>query len=217
MTRENVMKKDDLTPPEFGAPTPPYHQSDDTLKLMAGRRSTAADCLGAPGPSPDELAQLLTIAARAPDHRRVTPFRFIVFDGDRRTEFGKILADAFRKNEPDASDERVAKERARFERAPIVVAVVSSVQRVHRTPAWEQVLTTGAVCQNLLIAASASGFAAQWLTEWYAYDAHVVASLGLRQDDDLDERIAGFIYIGTAKEPPMERARPDVPSLISHF
>ena len=116
-------------------------------------------------------------------------------------------------NEPAAEEKRIAIERNRFMRAPLVVAVISSVNRAHRTPEWEQILTSGAACQNLLLAASAYGFAAQWLTEWYAFDESVLAALSL----DDNERVAGFVYVGTAKENPKERARPDVAAITSRY
>ena len=202
-----------VRPPAFGEETEPHHASADTIALLTRRRSTAADQLGGPGPSDEVLQNILTIAARAPDHRRVTPFRFIVVDGEGRRKVGDLLAKAFMASEPDATPERVEKERARFLRTPVVVAVVSSVNLAHKTPEWEQILTAGAVCQNMLIAASAHGYAAQWLSEWYAYDQAVLAGFGLEPH----ERIAGFIYIGAAKTPPKERARPEMSSIISRF
>lgn len=180
---------------------------------MSYRRSTAPELLGEPGPSPAETSALLRIAARVPDHRRVFPFRFVVFDGEGRARAGAVLGGAFRANEPDATQERVAFEEARFLRSPLVVAVVSKVDRAHRTPEWEQIMTAGAVCQNLLSAASAYGFGACWITEWYAYDRRVLAGFGL----SAEERIAGFVYIGTAKGQLKERPRPDVGALTQRF
>ncbi|MEM9169966.1 MAG: nitroreductase family protein, partial [Pseudomonadota bacterium] len=154
--------------PDLGEDLPAAWPSQETLAFLARRRSTTARLLAGPGPDAEALSLMLRIAARAPDHRRVTPFRFIVYEGAARTRAGEALAAAFRTMEPGAADDRVAQERARFERAPVVVAVVSKVDPNHKTPEWEQILTAGAVCQNLLLAALASGFAAQWLTEWYA-------------------------------------------------
>lgn len=204
-----------LTPdaPEFGQPLDAAAPNEETIRLMALRRSTAADFLSEPGPDAETLQSILRIAARAPDHRRVTPFRFIVFEGAARTLFGAVLREAFLANEPDADEARTDYEANRFARAPVVVAVVSAVDRDHRTPEWEQILTAGAVCQNMLIAASAYGFAAQWLTEWYAYDHRVRGTMGLAEA----ERVAGFIYLGTAKEPPKERARPDLSAIASRY
>ena len=99
----------------------------------------------------------------------------------------------------------------------MVVALVSSVDRTHKTPEWEQVLTAGAVGQTMLIAASAYGYAAQWLTEWCAYDASVEELFGLVDDGVRHERIAGFIYMGSASAPPRERARPDLASLVTRL
>ena len=200
------------TPP-LGDPLEPCYPSTDTLHLLSNRRSTTADLLGGPGPDAAQLKSILTIAARAPDHRRVAPFRFILFEGEGRSRAGEIIAQAFRHTDPASTPERVEKERARFERAPVVIGVLSCVDYAHRTPEWEQVLTAGAVCQNALIAANAFGFAAQWLTEWYAFDANVNRAFGLSEN----ERIAGYIYIGTAKENPKERARPNVEALVSRF
>lgn len=202
-----------FTPPEFGEKLPAAHPSDDTIELLRLRRSTAADLMTGPGPGAGQLRSILSIAARVPDHRRVNPFRFIVFEGAARAAAGEILAHAFLANEPEASAERVDAERRRFLRAPVVVAVVSAVDRTHRTPEWEQILTAGAACQTMLIAASAHGFAAQWITEWYAYDRAVLEAFGLFAG----ERIAGFVYLGTAKEPPLERQRPELSALLSRF
>ncbi len=203
----------ELKDPELGAPLPPAHASEAAKTLLRLRRSTPADMLGPPGPDPETLAAILKIAARVPDHRRVTPFRFIVFEGEARARFGEILEAAFRANEPDAEAQRAAFERHRFLRAPIVVAVISAVDRTHRTPEWEQILTAGAACQNMLLGAGAHGFAAQWVTEWYAYDGKVRDALRLGEP----ERIAGFVYLGTARENPKERARPAMDDVIAFF
>lgn len=199
--------------PELGEVLPAAHPGEHAIELLWRRRSTPAEFLGNPGPDEKTLRTMLTIAARTPDHRRVTPFRFVIFEGAARARFGKVLGDAFAANEPEAEDHRVIFEQDRFLRAPVVIAVVSSVDPAHRTPEWEQILSAGAVCQNMLLAASALGFAAQWLTEWYAYDDQVRSGLGLGGD----ERIAGFVYIGTAKEDPLERARPDLDAIISRY
>lgn len=202
-----------LDTPEFGAALPAAHPSPEAVRMLWFRRSTPVEFLAEPGPDGDILKTILTIASRAPDHRRVTPFRFIVFEGDARARFGETLEQAFKANEPEAEAHRIEFERTRFLRAPAVIAVISKVDREHRTPEWEQLMTAGAVCQNMLLAASAHGFAAQWLTEWYAYDDKVTAALGLGEC----ERVAGFVYIGAAREEPKERARPVVDELISRF
>lgn len=199
--------------PAFGEPVPFAHPSSEAVRMLRLRRSTSADLLGEPGPDPETLRTILEIASRAPDHRKVYPFRFILFEGEAREKAGAILGEIFELNEPGSGDSRIAAETKRFARAPVVVAVVSAVDQMHRTPEWEQVLTAGAVCQNMLLAASAHGFAAQWITEWCAYDRRVLDRFGVKPD----ERIAGYVYIGTAKEDPKERQRPDLDSLISRF
>ena len=199
--------------PELGADLPSCHPSESTLDMLRRRRSTPADFLTGPGPEADQIADILAIAARVPDHRRVTPFRFIVFEGAARAQFGAKLKSAFLAENPDADEAKADYEANRFLRAPVVVAVVSKIDAQHRTPEWEQLLCAGAVCHNMLLAASAHGFAAQWLTEWYAYDRNVGAALQL----DENERIAGFVYIGTAKEDPKERGRPDLAEITSRW
>lgn len=202
-----------ISSPDFGRPLPAAHPSNDTITLLRLRRSTAADLMTAPGPNADQLNTILEIAARAPDHRRVCPYRFVVFEGEARGRAGDVLAEAFVTNEPEASADRVESERRRFMRAPVVVAVISVVDTGHRTPKWEQILTAGAVCQNMLIAANAHGFAAQWITEWYAYNPQVLDCFGVSRG----EKIAGFIYIGTAKQPPLERRRPVLSNIVSYY
>ncbi|MEO1658557.1 MAG: nitroreductase [Pseudomonadota bacterium] len=204
----------DLPPsPLFGDELEKPHLRLETLRYLAARRSLTAAQMTDPGPSPEEVEALLAMAARVPDHRRVHPFRFIVFEGDDRAAFGEVLAAATLENDPAATDDCLRLERERFLRAPLVVAVVSNVNIEHKTPEWEQILTTGAVCQNLLIAAGAAGYAAQWLTEWYTYDERVLMAMGL----SATERVAGFLYIGTPADAPKERARVPAPELTSRW
>lgn len=197
--------------PDFGDEVDACHPCKEAMDLLLSRRSTTADTMTAPGPSPTVLNDILEVAARVPDHRRVVPYRFIVMEEDVRIDAGKILSAAFLRANPDAAGERTALEQNRFLRAPVVVAVVACLQPAHKTPQWEQVLTVGAVCQNMLIASSASGFAAQWLTEWYAFDPDVQAGFGLVGD----EKFAGFIYIGTAGQRPKERKRVKIDDIVS--
>jgi len=202
-----------IAAPEFGQEMEPAHPSLEARHLLALRRSSSADRMTGPGPSAETLEAILTIAARVPDHRRVFPFRFIVFEGHARRRAGEVLAERFAATTPDATPDKVEVERRRFERAPVVVAVVARIDKAHRTPEWEQVLTNGAVCLNLLLAASAFGFAANWLTEWCAYDDGVLAGLGLSPD----EKISGLIYLGSAAEPPRERLRPVMTDIVSWY
>lgn len=199
--------------PEMGTPLAPFHRSEETLALLALRRSTAAAMLQEPGPGDSQIEALITLAARVPDHRRVTPYRFIIIQEQDRETIGQNLAALFAKKNPDADEAALRIEANRFLRAPVTIAVISSVNRAHKTPEWEQILTAGAVCQNLLIAASAMGFAAQWLTEWYAFDADACAMLGLGKE----ERVAGFILLGSAQEYPRERPRVDPQQITTRW
>lgn len=202
-----------LTPPEFGAPMAHAQPSPEARRLLALRRSLSPELMQGPGPEGAALEAILEIAARVPDHRRIVPFRFLVFEGEARDRAGRVLAERHAALNPGAPEAEVGAERRRFLRAPLVVAVVSRIDPRHKTPAWEQQLTCGAVCFNLLCAASAYGFGACWLTEWYSYDEGVAAAFGLAPG----ERFAGFIYIGSARESPRERQRPALSEIVRRF
>ena len=190
------------------------HKSEEVLTFLARRRSTLARAMAGPGPDKEQLNLILRIAARVPDHRKLAPWRFILFQGASRATFGTYLAAKLHEDNPELAEDRIQFEGERFLRAPVVVGVVSSPRDCPRgTPKWEQELSAGAVCQNMLLAARASGFAAQWLTEWYAFDLSIAKILGLTDS----ERIAGFIYMGTATEQPLERPRPELPNLITSW
>jgi nitroreductase len=186
---------------------------NETIQLLRRRRSVSPNMLVEPGPSPEEIETLLLIAARVPDHGRLAPWRFIVLEGQGRARIGEAIASAFSSDEPAAADDRVAFERNRLSRAPVVVAVVSRAKPHVKIPDWEQLLSTGAVCMNLVVAANAMGCGTSWLTEWYASDRRVLDALGLEPH----ERIAAFIHIGTAKEPPVERPRPVLADLVTRL
>jgi nitroreductase len=181
------------------------------LRHLRQRRSVSAAALTVPGPDREALDALLMIAARVPDHKKLAPWRFIVLQGDARGAFGESLRRICAANEPDASPVRLETERTRFLRAPLVVVVVSSPVPHPAAPEWEQVLSAGAVCLNLLHASAAMGYGAQWITEWYGYDEAVKAAFGLAPH----ERFAGFVYIGTPTERPADRDRPDIAAIAS--
>ena len=201
-----------LEAPKNGETLDAIQKSDEVLSFLARRRSTLARAMKGPGPDKEHLDLILRVAARVPDHRKLAPWRFILFQGAARAEFGTYLAAKFHDDNPDLAEDRIQFEGERFLRAPTVVGVVSSPKDCPRgTPKWEQELSAGAVCQNMLLAARASGFAAQWLTEWYSFDSNIAETLGLSEG----ERMAGFIYLGTATEQPTERPRPELPALIT--
>jgi nitroreductase len=181
------------------------------LSLLLSRRSGSAKAMDKPGPSPKQLAGILQAGARAPDHGKLFPWRFIVFEGKGRDRFGAILAEVL-----EAGGERpkhVEEERHRFLRAPVVIGVISAAREQIKIPVWEQELSAGAVCQNILVAAHALGFVANWVTEWYAYHPAVKERLGLKPG----ERVAGFIYIGTSTAKLEERPRPDMKKIVQRF
>jgi nitroreductase len=185
----------------------------EIIDFLLTRRSVTARNMTDPGPSEDELDQILRAGMRVPDHGRLGPWRFIVIKGDARVAFGDVLGAAFKKDNPDAFEELIEVERERFQRAPVVVAVTSRIAKEHKIPEWEQTLSSGAACINLLNAAHAIGYAAQWLTEWPAYHDDVATALSLEEN----ERVAGFVYVGTPKEPPTERQRVEYEAVVSQW
>lgn len=186
---------------------------NETLQLLLARRSVLANNMCEPGPDSTGVQHILQAAHRVPDHGKIGPWRFIVFNGDSRKKFGHLLSKRSAELDNSASDKLLEFEQHRFLRAPLVIAVVSSPVAHTKIPEWEQVLSAGAACQNILLASQALGFCAQWLTEWYAFDSKISDELGLKER----EKIAGFIYIGSAKAKPTERARPDLDERITYW
>ena len=194
-----------LRPPELGEALP-VRASPETVELLARRRSAPAQALAAPGPSPEEVELLLRLGARVPDHGKLSPWRFVVFEPEAKAVYAarlKALAEA----QGDGA-QRVAK-LAKLAAAPLTVVVLSRPDPEADIPEWEQVLSSGAVCMSLLVAAEAMGYGANWITDWYAYDSEALDILGAGRG----ERVAGFVHVGTPTEPPLERARPDVAKL----
>jgi nitroreductase len=186
---------------------------NESLSRLLSRRSVPPRWLGEPGPSAQEIEALLTAAARVPDHGKLVPWRFILIEGEARHRLGEVLATAFLADNPGADAEKVAAERERFTKAPLVVAVVSRAAPHPKIPEWEQVLSAGAVCMNLLNAAAALGFGASWLSGWASFDRRVLDALGLSPD----ERVAGYVHVGTTKEKPTERDRPNLADIVTRF
>ncbi len=186
---------------------------NDTIKLLKLRRSAPPVLMRGPGPSEEQLATLLALAARVPDHGKLAPWRVIVFEGDGRARAGAILAEIFARREPGAEAQRIETERNRFLRAPLVVAVVSRAAPHVKIPLWEQEMSAGASCMTLTIAASSMGFRTAWVTEWCAYDREVLTRFGLAEH----EKIAGFIHIGRVEIEIEDRARPNLADLVTKF
>jgi nitroreductase len=198
--------------PHENEPANAVNLSAETLALLARRRSTKIAHMAAPGPSEAELDALLKLTARVPDHGKLGPWRFVVIAGDARVRAGEKLAGVIA-SDAGVDEMRLNAARTLLTRAPVCVMVVASPVESFKVPEWEQLLSSAAACFSLLISAHALGYAGCWLTEWPTYDARARAALGLAEH----ERIAGFVYLGTAREPAIERFRADVAPRISRF
>ena len=193
--------------PEFGSPVD-LAPAPEVLSFLARRRSASAVTLMEPAPSPDELDALLRLATRVPDHGKLSPWRFVLLQGEDKIRFADRL-DALAQGRGDAT---AAAKLAKLRIPPLAVAVISA-PKTAAIPAWEQQLSAGAACTTLLYSALAMGFGANWITDWYAYDAEACAILGLTDG----EKVAGFVLMGTLREPPLERERPNVQALVSRW
>lgn len=181
------------------------------LQYLSTRRSIPAPQMTEPGPTRDELVSMLTLASRVPDHGKLAPWRFIVYRGEQRNLLGKELLKIALAKTPDLSEELQKVEEARLTRAPVVIAVISRAAPHVKIPVWEQELSAGAVCLNLFMAANAHGYAANWLSEWVAYDEAAKAVLGIAPE----EKVAGFMYVGSTTFPQTDRPRPDLAEIVS--
>jgi nitroreductase len=196
-----------------GLPPDTLNQRDSALDLLLTRRSASAKAMRPPGPTPEQLTAILKAAVRVPDHGKLTPWRFLLIEGDARAVLGAILEARWRELHPSHGEETLAFVRSFFTRAPTIVAVISTAAPHAKIPEWEQVLSAGAVCQNMLIAAAALGVGAQWITDWCAYDAETTKALGLSGS----EKVAGFVFFGAPAEPLADRPRPDPESLLTRW
>lgn len=185
----------------------------DALHLLKTRRSVKPIEMTGPGPTAAEIETLLTIASRVPDHGKLAPWRFIVIEGSGQHAIGETIASLFQADHPEATPDQIAFERSRLARAPLVIAVVSRAGPHVKIPEWEQTLSAGAATMTLVTAAHALGYAASWLTEWYAYDRRVLDALGLGPS----ERIAGFVHIGRPVRPPDDRPRPRLSDIVTRY
>jgi nitroreductase len=181
------------------------------IDYLSTRRSIPAFQMSGPGPSKGEVEDILKLASRVPDHGKLAPWRFIVYRGAERQRISEALAKIAMADKPELSEEMVKVENTRLTRAPVVIAVVSRAAPHVKIPEWEQLMSAGAVCLNLVMAANAHGYASNWLTEWYAYDKRAYPILGVNEG----ERIAGFVHIGTPTVPPMERPRPELSEIVA--
>jgi nitroreductase len=181
--------------------------------FLSRRRTIPIAFVGEPGPDSRQLEQILTVAVRVPDHGKLAPWRFIIWEGTARAAAGEALAAMRQRREPPPTAEQLAEERVRFTRVPLVIGLVSRAAPNPKATEWEQQLSAGAVGMNLLHAAIALGFSAQWLTDWPVYDAEAGQLFGLKPG----ERFAGLFHIGTPKVAPQERWRPNVADLVTRW
>ncbi len=194
--------------PRFGDSLP-IQPSSPTLDFLARRRSASAVNLAGPGPTDQDIKALLTLAARAPDHGKLAPWRFVVLRGDAKNAFVRAL-EAIAADRLDAAKAQAKLTKIRT--PPVTVAVISRPVQ-GEIPEWEQQLSAGAVCTLLIIAAQAMGFGANWITDWYAYDEDATRLLGIEEG----ERVAGFVHLGVNTDAPMERVRPELEAILSFW
>lgn len=185
----------------------------DIIDILKTRRSVKPMEMTGPGPSPDELETILTLGARVPDHGKLVPWRFIVFEGEARAKAGDLFARIFKENNLTATEVQVEAERKKFMHAPLVIAVVSRAKPHVKIPLWEQELSAGASAMNIIIAANALGYVASWLTGWVAFDRAALDALGLLPD----EKMAGFVHIGHPTRPTEDRDRPKLADIVTRF
>ena len=185
----------------------------DAIELLKSRRSMKPREITGPGPSPAEIETILTIGARVPDHGKLVPWRFILFEGDARLRAGEIIAEVFARKNPQASSAEIEIEKKRLTDAPLVIGVVSLTKPHPKVPPWEQELSAGASAMNIVTAATALGYGACWLTGWFSFDRDVLDGLGLKAD----EKLAGFIHIGNVSKPSEDRPRPVLSDIVTRF
>lgn len=184
----------------------------DALTALKTRRSLKPKELGSgPGPDADALQTILTIALRVPDHGKLCPWRLVVLQGAARDRLGVFAAEQWERLQGPLNEAQRTHEQQRFSRAPLLIAVLSTPQESVKAPRWEQELSAGAVCMNILQACHALGYGASWLSEWVAFDPVIVKALG----GDIDSKIAGFIYIGEKTLEPDDRPRPDISAVVT--
>lgn len=183
----------------------------DAIDLLRTRRSPRIPDLSEPGPSERELEMLLTLASRVPDHGKLAPWRFLVLRKEGRAALAEALAQCFRADHPEATPDQIEKERSRYAGTPLIVGVISRAAAHEKIPEWEQILSAGAACMSLVIAAHALGYGANWVTGWAAYDRSCLDLLGV----DGNERVAGFVHIGTPTAALEDRPRPKLDDIVT--
>jgi len=190
-----------------------FNDTSSVLALLRTRKSASAKAMTEPGPSPDQLAEILAAAVRVPDHGKLTPWRFILWEGAARAAFGDVMKARWQQLHPEHGEQTLGFVHGLFLRAPTVLGVVSAAKENPKIPLWEQQLSAAAVCMNVLYAATALGLGCQWNTDWVVYDTEIASAMGLAPH----EKLAGLIYLGTPSAPLEDRPRPDPAALLTRW
>jgi nitroreductase len=185
----------------------------DTIDVLTGRQSVGADFLTDPAPGPEELQKILSAALRVPDHGRLFPWRVQVLDKAAQRELAEVYVARYKALHPDARDNQIENERKRPQRAPLLLVVSNRLEPLHKIPILEQTLSGGALCMNILNAAHALGYAANWVTGWPAFDDEIKRTLGVPPSS----QIIAFIHVGSPGAPPKERIRPKLEDIVSEW
>jgi nitroreductase len=183
------------------------------LSFLKTRKSASAKAMGGLGPTQAQIAEILQIAVRVPDHGKLAPWRFVVFEGPARADVGKLFSARWATLHPEHGQESLAFQAGLFMRAPLVIVVVSTAATHAKIPVWEQQMSAAAVCYNMVLASQALGFDVQWQSDWVAYDAGAKQAIGVAEA----ENVAGVIYIGKSTVPLEDRPRPDVATLVTNW
>jgi len=189
-----------------------FNDTSSALALLLTRRSGKPRDMIAPGPDASQLRTILSATIRVPDHGKLSPWRFIVVRRDQRAALAKVIVDAYLREKPEAGRLEIEAMEQFAHQAPSLVVALSAPVAGSKIPVWEQELSAGAAIMNLLTAAHASGFVGSWLTGWASYSDVVRDSFG-----SADERIAGFIFMGTPSRPLEERPRPDYADVVQEW
>jgi nitroreductase len=185
-----------------------------TLDLLLTRRSEKSKRMHAPGPNKDDLGRILAAGMRVPDHGKLAPWRFIVVEGEAQSKLGEVFSKAFSLEKDENNEQKLQSVKDFTSQAPVMVIVVSKyIQGKKVIPEVEQILSTGAACQNMLVAATSLGFTGQWLTGWAAYNPLIHNELDLEKGD----KIAGFLFFGSSMRDLSERPRPNFKDIVTYW
>jgi nitroreductase len=189
-----------------------FNDLSSPAALLATRRSGKPRDMAAPGPDEAQMRRILEVAIRTPDHGKLAPWRFVIVRADQRTAFAAMMRDAYMETKPAAGRLELEAIDQFAHQAPSLVVAMSKPARASHIPIWEQELSAGAACMNLLLAVHAAGFVGGWLTGWASYSTIVRDAFGAS-----DEKIAGFMFIGSPTRPMEERPRPDYDAVVREW